>query len=216
MKQFRWISAFVLSLCLGVTGAQASQHEGEWHSLFNGKNLDGWKVTNDNPESIKVEDGKIVCHGPRAHAFYMGEVENHDFKNFHLKLDIMTHESANSGVYIHTRYQETGWPESGYEVQVNNTMKREPQKTGGLYNVAKVTVPPVPDEKWFTMDIIVKDQHVSVKVNGVALVDYTEDEDSDLIKQNPKRQLSHGTIALQAHDPGSKIFYKNIKIKPLP
>src|SRR5690625_580071 len=91
-----------------------------WISLFNGKNLDGWKV-GENASTFSVEDGAIKIDGPRAHLYYAGEVENHDFKNFEFKAKVMTRKGANSGIYFHTRYKEGGWPLHGFEVQVNNS-----------------------------------------------------------------------------------------------
>ena len=58
-------------------------------SLFNGKDLTGWKV-NENVETFSVKDGAIVSHGPRSHCFYVGDFHNHNFKDFELKVDIMT------------------------------------------------------------------------------------------------------------------------------
>ncbi|MGF2043769.1 3-keto-disaccharide hydrolase, partial [Staphylococcus aureus] len=82
--------------------------------------LKGWRV-GKNASSIKVENGKIVVNGPVAHLFYDGPVANHDFKNFELKVDVMTTPGSNSGIYFHTVYQEESWPSAGYEVQVNNS-----------------------------------------------------------------------------------------------
>ncbi len=53
-----------------------------WENMFNGKNLLGWHV-NENPDSFSVEDGCIVLHGKRGHAFYVGPTGNTDLTNFH-------------------------------------------------------------------------------------------------------------------------------------
>src|SRR3979409_2208227 len=103
-----------------------------WTSLFNGKDLTGWKV-NENPDSFTVKDGAIVAHGPRSHCFYVGNFHNHSFKNFELKVDVMTLPGSNGGVYIQTEYQDNGFPGKGFEVQVNNTYVGDPRKTGSLY-----------------------------------------------------------------------------------
>ena len=62
-----------------------------WVSLFDGKTLDGWKV-GENAETFSVENGTIIAHGKTAHLFYMGDVGNHDFKNFDFKADVMNPE----------------------------------------------------------------------------------------------------------------------------
>ena len=100
-----------------------------WISMFNGKDLAGWKA-NEKPGSFKVEDGAIVVNGPRSHAFYVGDEGKAEFKDFHLKADVMTMPNSNSGIYFHTRFLDEGWPDRGYEAQVNNTYKKDPKKTG--------------------------------------------------------------------------------------
>ena len=191
----------------------ATKQKQKWVSLFDGKTLNGWKV-GENPETFKVEDGAIVANGKVAHLFYDGEEGKHDFKNFELKLDVMTMPGSNSGVYIHTQYQESSWPKKGYEVQVNNS-QGDWRRTGGLYAVQDIKEPPAKDNEWFTMHIVVKDKNIKVFVNNKQLVDYTEPENPVREKGMEGRLLSSGTIALQGHDPNSKVLYKNIQLKIL-
>jgi hypothetical protein len=205
----RILSALALSLTVAIVGALNAADEG-FVSLFDGKSLDGWKV-NENPASVKVEDGCLVVHGERAHVFYDGAVANHDFKNFHFKAEVMTSPNANSGIYFHTKFQKDGWPGTGYEAQVNNTQK-DPKKTGGLYNVKDTFEAPVKDDVWFLYEIIVNGKNIVVKIDGKVITDYTEPADL----KRPERQLSSGTFAIQCHDPGSKVKYKNIQVKVLP
>eukprot|EP01043_Picozoa_sp_COSAG02_P108969 COSAG02_NODE_45019_length_361_cov_0.583969_1_plen_64_part_10 len=61
---------------------------------------------------------------------------------------------ANSGIYFHTKFLKSGWPNRGYEAQVNNTQS-DKKKTGGLYNVKDNFKAPVKDNEWFDYDIIV-------------------------------------------------------------
>ena len=181
----------------------------EWIEMFNGEDLLGWH-TNENPDSIRVEDGCLVTHGPRAHVFYVGPSGHADFKNFHFKTKVKTLPQANSGIYFHTRFLNEGWPDRGYEAQVNNT-QADKKRTGGLYNVQDNFDEVAKDNVWFDYEIIVQGRHIVVKIDGKTISDYTEPEDLD----RPDRQLSHGTFAFQAHDPGSKVFYKDIKVKRL-
>ncbi len=196
-----------LSLHLGCETAE------EWTSLFNGQDLDGWQI-NENPESVRVEDGSIVVNGPRAHLFYMGEFQEHNFKNFEFKAQVMTTPGSNSGIYFHTEFLQSGWPKKGYEVQVNNSQK-DWRRTGSLYGIQDVKEVYVPDNEWYTEYIKVVDKRVLVKINDIVVVDYTEPE-QPLRDEDSQRYLSSGTFALQAHDPGSKVFYKDIMVRPLP
>lgn len=201
-----------LAMTLGMT-ALGGEKDG-WIPLFDGKSLDGWKA-NENAGTFSVKDGELIVKGDRSHLFYAGPVKNADFKNFELKLEIMTKPGANSGVYFHTAYQDSGWPAKGYEIQVNNTHK-DPKKTAGVYAVQDNFSAPAKDDEWFTMEIKVEGRHVVTKVNGKVISDFTEPENWTPPKGMPGRAISHGTIAIQGHDPGSEVRYKSILIKPLP
>jgi len=181
-----------------------------WESLFDGKTLNGWKAS-ENKNTFSVRDGMIVASGPRSHLFYVGPIQNANFKNFELKAEVMTKPGSNSGIYFHTEYQETGWPSKGYEAQVNNT-HTDWRKTGSLYAVKDVNESPTKDNEWFTEHIIVRDKRIIIKVNGKTMVDWTEPEDFALEGQ-PGRKLSSGTFALQGHDPKSVVYFKNIMVK---
>ncbi len=196
-----------------LTASFSSHQNDEWISLFDGKTLDGWRAS-EHPDTFSVEDGKIVVHGPRAHLFYEGPVENHNFKNFEFKAQVMTTPGSNSGMYVHTRYQDEGWPSQGYEVQVNNS-HTDWRRTGSLYGIDDVKEQVVPDNEWYTEHIIVDGKHVTVKINGKTVVDYTEPDDLERKKGDEGRRLSSGTVALQGHDPDSKVYYKDIMVKPL-
>ena len=127
-----------------------------WTSLFDGKTLDGWQVGN-NASTFSVQDGAIVVHGPTAHLFYEGPVANHDFKNFDWKATVKTMPGANSGMFIHTAYQDRGWPAKGYEIQVNQT-HTDWRKTGSVYAMQDVKETFVKDDEWYTEEIKVQDK----------------------------------------------------------
>jgi hypothetical protein len=195
------------------TLASAEKSAG-WKLLFDGKSLDGWKAS-ENQGTFTVQDGELVVFGKRSHLFYEGPIANHDFKNFELKLDIKTFPKANSGVYFHTAYQETGWPNQGYEVQVNNT-HTDKKRGAGLYSVQDNFEAPAKDGEWYTMTIKVEGKHVQTFVNGRRIVDYTEEASPERPPNMKGRLISHGTFAIQGHDPDSKVMYKNIKVRVLP
>ncbi|MBA4166233.1 MAG: DUF1080 domain-containing protein [Chitinophagaceae bacterium] len=184
-----------------------------WLSLFDGKTLTGWKV-GDRPESFKVVDGAIVVNGSTAHLFYDGDIKNHIFKNFEFKARVMTTPGSNSGIYFHTTFQQSGWPDKGFEVQVNNSHS-DWKRTGGLYDVKDVREVYAKDNEWFTEYIKVVGKHVIIKINDKQVVDYTEPEGAKPPEGHPGRMISNGTFALQAHDPKSKVYFKDIMVKPL-
>jgi hypothetical protein len=183
-------------------------------SLFNGKDFTGWKLS--NPDSWSIENGAIKANGTAGHAFYDGEFRNHMFRNFELKVDIMTRANSNGGVYVLTEYQEKGFPRKGFEIQVNNSYVKDPVKSGSLYHVQDVTEAPAKDDEWFTEHIIVKDNTITVRVNDKQTVSWTQPADWTGGREGAGRAISGpGTIALQAHDPNSTVYYRNIRIKPL-
>lgn len=186
---------------------------GGWISLFDGKTLNGWKV-GDNAATFSVENGTIVAHGNTAHLFYEGDVKDHNFKNFEFKAEVMTEPGSNSGIYFHTQFQQGGWPAKGYEVQVNNS-HTDWRRTGSLYAVQDIKEVYVKDKEWFTESFSVRGKHVVIKLNDKVVVDYTEPENVQRPADMAGRVISSGTFALQGHDPGSKVYFKNIMVKPL-
>jgi hypothetical protein len=235
-------AALVLILSGSSRAADTPQPEEGFVSLFDGKTLDGWKV-GENAEVFSVRDGMIVAECPEtirhyAHLFYVGEVGNHDFKNFDLKVDVMTFPKANSGIYFHTKYQESDWPKLGLECQVNNS-HGDWRRTGSLYgirniswgpetppkknkeNVTLLPKPPVTDNVWYTQEVICQDGQITVKLDGKTMLEYRL-PDADVEHQLPTKRtwLPRGTFALQGHSPMpgqiSKACYKNIRVKILP
>lgn len=203
----------VVAIVLGTFGLVQAQDEG-WIPLFDGKSLEGWKAS-EHPDTFGVQEGVIVVNGPRSHLYYVGPVENHDFKNFEFRADVMTRPKANSGIYFHTKYQEEGWPAVGYEVQVNNSHS-DPRRTGSLYAIQDVHETYVGDDEWFTLYIRVEGKRIMTKINDRTVVDYVEPENPERPADMKQRVLSHGTFALQGHDPESVVYYKNIMVRPLP
>ncbi|MGZ3752006.1 MAG: 3-keto-disaccharide hydrolase [Mucilaginibacter sp.] len=194
--------------------AKSHGQQSGWISLFDGKSLNGWKV-GENAETFSVKDSMIVVHGKTAHLFYDGDVQGHNFKNFEFKASVMTHPGANSGIYIHTGYQESGWPAKGYEIQVNNS-HTDWRRTGSVYGIDDIKEVFVKDNEWFTMDITVQGKRIIVKINDKVVKDYTEPADLHRSGDDVGRVLSSGTFALQGHDPNSLVFFKSIMVKPLP
>ncbi len=197
----------------GLAGASwAAESEEGFVSLFDGKTFTGWKMATEHTNAWTIKDGAFVGKGERCHLFYVGDEK--PFKNFEFKVDVMTEPNSNGGIYFHTRYQETDWPRGGFECQVNNT-HGDWKKTGSLYDIANVNHNFATDKKWWTQHIKVEGNKVTVRVDGKLVVEYTEPPGAQPGKPF-ERKISEGTFAFQAHDPGSTIHYKNIRVKRLP
>lgn len=192
--------AMLLAACLSVTAFQIQPQPGRdgWISMFDGKTLDGWKAS-ENPGSWKVVDGTLVGDGPVSHLFWMGrECDNCEFR-----AEVKLNHEGNSGMYFRTAFG-TGFPK-GYEAQVENT-SRDPQKTGTLYNFARITEQLIQDDTWWTQHIIANGNHIIIKVNDKVVVDYIDS----------KNTFTKGYLALQQHNPGSVVQYRNLMMRPLP
>jgi len=204
------------SLIFSLAAAPLAAQQDGWIPLFDGRTLEGWHAGGAQ-ESWKVVDGQIAADGPQSHLYYSGPVRNADFKNFELEVEARALASANSGVYFHTAYQEKDWPIKGFEVQINNTQARERKKTASLYNVRNIYKQFVGDDEWFKLHISVRGRNIQVRLNGMLAVDYVE-PDPPYIPPGMEtgRRLSSGTFALQCHDPGSKVFFRSVRVRPLP
>ncbi|MFW5831398.1 MAG: 3-keto-disaccharide hydrolase, partial [Prolixibacteraceae bacterium] len=183
---------------LFLFSCESETKSGEWQSLFDGESLSGWTKSTENPESITVENGAIKCAGERAHLFYEG-----DYENFEFETEVKTSAHSNSGIFIHTEYQEEGWPQKGYEIQINNTYRGsenhpERRKTGSVYNIRNIYFPLAEDNEWFKMRIKVVENRIEVFVNDVKVNEYIEPEDPWRREGHEGLRLGNGTFALQA------------------
>lgn len=201
-----------LSLILALTTCHlVAQAEDGFVSLFDGKTFAGWKSATEHTNTWTIQDGAFVAHGERSHLFYVGDEK--PFKNFELKVDVLTEPNSNGGIYFHTKYQATGWPTNGFESQVN-VSHGDWKKTGSLYDVANLGNTPARDNEWWTQTVIVQGNKVTMKINNLVVLEYTEPPGVQPGKVFT-RKLAEGTFGLQGHDPRSVVRYKNIRVKRL-
>jgi hypothetical protein len=197
----------------------------DWISLFDGKSLSGWRAS-ENPGTWSVRDGAIVTQGPRSHLFYVGEVASHNFKNFEFEADVMTTPGSNSGIYVHTQFQDVGFPAAGYELQVINTNPPLPpnnpnayvehKMTGSIYAIRNTWRAPAPDGVWFRYRIRVSGKTIQTYINNELICEYTEPVNPFRPADKKGRVLGSGTFALQGHDPNSVVHYRALRVRLLP
>ncbi len=199
--------------CDQACGQAAEPDADGWVTIFDGTSLDGWKI-NESPETWTLTDGALVAHGPRSHMFYVGD--NEPFVNFELKVDVKASANSNGGIYFHTRYQDEGWPQYGFEAQVNNTYTTDPKKSGSLYGVVDVKKQHIADDTWWTEHVIVRGHKVTIRLNDTVVVEYDEPPNQPAFSEEFERRIGSGTFALQGHDPESTVYYKNIRVRRLP
>ncbi len=205
--------ALLAAACLCLLGAAPGEEE---VALLDGASLAGWKSSSEGAEAFSVADGVLRVRGGRGHLFYVGPDGKASFRDFELTSQVRTRAGANSGVYFHTRFQDSGWPAAGYEAQVNATHS-DRRKTGGLYGVADVMdAPAAPDDRWFEYRIRVEGRRIRVWVDGKPTVDFTEPDGWTPPAGMEGRRLGEGTFALQAHDPGCQVDYRDLRVRRLP
>jgi hypothetical protein len=168
-----------------------------WLPLFDGKTLSGWTAPTPGRWTVTPE-GVLVGEGPVSHLFSPNTYTNVEFKS-----EIKLNNQGNSGMYFRAELGK-GWPK-GYEAQVENTSP-DPQKTGSLYNFNKVLEQLIPDDTWWTQHIIAIGNRVIIKVNDKIVTDFVDEKNS----------FKTGNLALQQHNEGSVVMYRNTMVRPLP
>jgi hypothetical protein len=211
MRRILLCALTTTSLLTAVVQRVGAEVEPGFKPLSDGKTFQGWKPAEENRDTWTIQDGAFVAHGNRCHLFYAGDEK--PFKNFDLKVDVMTEPNSNGGIYFHTHYQPEGWPKGGFECQVNNTHS-DWIKTGSLYGLINIANSPAQDGEWWTQEIIVQGNSVTVLVDGKKVLQYNEPPGVQPGKDF-ERKVSGGTFALQGHDPKSVVRYKNIRVKRL-
>ncbi|MCB0543426.1 MAG: DUF1080 domain-containing protein [Saprospiraceae bacterium] len=137
------LGLILLAPCLIAFRSGSSNPAAEgWVELINGKDFTGWRAS-ENTGTWTVVDGLLQAEGKRSHLFYEGEHLGGGFRNFEMEVQVRTFKLANSGIYFHAQYQETGWPDHGIEIQVNNTHVGEGdyielKKMGSLYGLRNI------------------------------------------------------------------------------
>jgi hypothetical protein len=202
------ITAFIL-LCATASFAQESKKDApEWKSIFNGKDLTGWKKIGN--EKWIVENGAIYGEGVTEEYGYLATEKS--YQDFELALKFKCEASGNSGVYIHTTF-EPGTPKviKGRQVEIDRAIGHH---TGGIYGDGKGWIVwPAPEletvikpNAWNDLQISVVGKRYITHLNGKQMIDFTY--------RSPKPTT--GVIALQLHSGGEgRMRFKDLRIRDL-
>ncbi len=184
-------------------------------SLFNGKDLTGWKVLPDRKSVYSVTpEGYLNVKNGNGDIQTTGE-----FGDFVFQLDIISNGThLNSGVFFRA---EPGQFWSGYESQIRNQWLGDDRTkpvdygTGGVYNrqPARFVVPS--DRQWFTKTIVAHGPHIAVWVNGIQVSDFTDTRPPHASARQGYRSKP-GVISLQGHDPTTDLSFRNLRISEMP
>ncbi len=175
-------------------------------SLFNGKNLDGWKIY--GTEKWYVQDGELICEsGPDKEYGYLAT--NDFYKDFELTLEFFLLANGNSGVFFHSTID--GTKITGWQAEVEPTGTT----SGGIYESygRGWLIKPTADkhnvqkkDAWNVMKVRVVGNNVTTWLNGTQMITLDDEKIGN----------AKGSIALQIHSGGGiKVKWRNIKIKEL-
>lgn len=180
-----------------------------FRSLFNGRDLTGWKKPAGDQGNWSVVNGAITCRG---NAFCELISDRDDYQNFHYRAEIKVNDGGNGGMHFRTPPGKGG----GYEAQVyaTPTMGTAKAVSGSLFllqggktttfNLApqQFTVP----DTWFTMEVIARGNRITILVNGKVTTDFVD----------PNNTLTKGHLGLESYDGKSTVSYRKIEVKELP
>jgi hypothetical protein len=183
-------------------------------SIFNGKDLTGWKVFPDKASKFSVtpEGWLNVKNGN-------GQLESElQVADFVLQTEVFSNGVfLNSGIFFRNIPGEF-W--QGYESQIQNGHFGDRTKpidfgTGAFYRRQKARKVVSDDFKWFHKTLIVAGDHMATWVNGYQVSDWTDTREPNDNARNGKR-LAAGTLAIQGHDPKTDLSFRNIKLGEIP
>ena len=194
---------FVLGFVLLTSLSSIAQSD---MSLFNGKDILGWKIY--GTEKWYVQKGELICEsGPdKQYGYFATDLE---FKDFELTLQFKQESNGNSGVFFHSQIEGTkvsGWQAEVAPINLHSGGIYESYGRGWLIQPTAEKEKVLKEGDWNDMKVRVKGNEVTTWLNGVQMVTLTDEKIGSIT----------GKIALQIHDGGGvKVRWKNIFIKSL-
>lgn len=188
-------------------------------SLFNGKDLTGWKVFPGAKDrkvssvfSVTKEGWLNVKNGP-------GDLQTEgQWADFIVQLECISNgKHLNSGLFFRClpdQYQ------MGYEAQIRNEWMGDDRTkpvdfgTGAIYRRQPARKVVSTDGEWFTLTVAACGKHLATWVNGEPIVNWTDDrKDAENARQGAK--VGKGAMSIQGHDPTTDLSFRNIRIQSL-
>lgn len=185
------------------------ENGGRFVSLFNGKDLTGWKTSEATSSAWHVENGLLIGRGSRGQAYLHSERDG--YKNIHVKAKVRIRPDSNGGLFVRANnVPDQNW-EKGYEVDIctrrsNLTGNLVYRATDSLYNVISPTGERPQSEEWIDIDFIAEGHRLRILIDGRPEVDHTDIYDT----------YANGRIGLQVMGAGSVIEFQSIEVRELP
>ncbi|HZZ71118.1 MAG TPA: DUF1080 domain-containing protein [Pirellulales bacterium] len=184
-----------------------------FQSIFNGKDLEGWKGPVDD---YQVVDGAITCKPNKGGTIYYGKEE---FSNFVARMEIKLPPNGNNGLAI--RYPGMG--DTAYvgmcELQVldDNYKGIDPRQAhGSAYGmVAAARGYQRPIGEWNYEKVTIKGSTIKVELNGNLILDCDLSKVTEFManSKHPGKDRTTGYFGLAGHN--DPVMFRNISIKSL-
>ncbi len=216
--------AFVCALALAAlpakpqAGKKAAAEAG-FVTLFNGKDLTGWKLMHGFGPGYIIENGILVAPADGGGNLF---TEN-EYANFVFRFEFRLSPNGNNGVGIRAPLEGDA-AYQGMEIQILDDNGPEykgklhpAQYTGSVYDVIAAKQGHVkPAGQWNREEITASGRHITVKLNGATIVDADLDsvKDPAVLKKHPGLARSTGHIGFLGHK--TRVEFRNIRVKPLP
>ena len=186
-------------------------------SLFNGRDLSGWRVVPGGTSRFTVADAAI--HAEHGAGFL--ETES-TWADFVLRVEARTNgDELNSGIFFRAEAGTAEHPSDGYELQIHNGIKQgsrlQPANagTGAIFRRTTARFVASEDRGWCAITLVASGPRMAVWVNGLQVTDWVDERPDN---RNPRRgrRLAAGHISLQGHDPTTDLDFRAIRIVALP
>jgi len=193
--------------------------EAGFRPLFDGKTLQGWRLVAGHGAGYKAENGMIVC--PEGGGGKLMTEE--EFANFVLRFEYRIFAGGNNGINIRAPFE--GRPAYvGMEIQILDDdsdkykarIKPE-QHTGSVYDVIPArTGFAHPPGEWNEEEITANGRQITVKLNGVVILDVNLDivKEPQILEKHPGLLRASGHLGLLGHN--ERTEFRNLRVKRLP
>jgi serine/threonine protein kinase len=179
-----------------------STEDAQFQPLFNGKDLTGWKTDPKQPGDWFVEDGILYGRSGPSNLF----TTRGDFEDFHIRIEARINASGNSGIYFRCANgirEAENFPDA-YKAAIRLT-DRVDFRTGSLDGMVSVEAELIQSNTWFLMEVISEGNHISIKIDGQEVVNFTDMEN----------RYSKGEFALTCIDGNTRVEFRKIEVKKL-
>jgi hypothetical protein len=211
----------------GLIGLQKNAGKAEYRNvflrplatepLFNGKDLEGWRVVPGGSSRFTVVEEAIHVENGR------GFLETRQtWGDFVLQAQARTNGAGlNSGIFFRAMPGTAEEPSNGYELQIHNAFKNKDRSqpadfgTGGIYRRVPARRVVGDDGAWQTLTLVATGPHIAAWVEGEQVTDWSDERKPN---DNPRQGLRTraGHLSLQGHDPTTNLDFRNLRIAELP